>query len=187
MAESKTPTRKIPRVLYASDDSEMSDVETEPIAPPVPPVEPLAESIPEPIKIPESIKKKGRPKKAPEEKAPPKKREHSPVECKYCGKKYTQGYSLDKHINDNRCYVKREQDKAEIERIKSLPPPPPPLNEDKKPKKQKKVVIESESESVVKKPRPKKEKAAPPPPPPAAPAVPLIQSAPKAKYMFKFN
>ena len=194
MSESKTSLRKIPRVLYASDDDEMSEAED--ISPPPPPPVETLESLSEAkasIAAVESIdektpKKKGRPKKAPEEKAPRQKREHSPVECKYCGKKYTQGYSLDKHINDNRCYVKREQDKAEMERIKALPPPPPPVIESKKEKKPRKPPATPviESEPVKKVVRQKKEKVNPPPPP-ATPAVPLIPSAPKAKYMFKFN
>jgi hypothetical protein len=198
MVENKTTSRKIPRVLYASDDEDMSDVELET---PVTPVEtqienPLGEAKELPVApLSEPIRKKGRPKKAPDEnattkKVEPKKREHDPMECKFCGKKYTQSFSLNKHINDNRCYVKREQDKAEIERIKALAtlPPPPP----EKPKKQKKAVIESEVEPVVKKPRQKKEKVLsevkpPQPPPPTAPVVPLVSQAPKAKYLFKFN
>lgn len=176
MSESKTASRKIPRVLYASDDDEMSDVEPETIPVPeaVPESVPTTECLDEPVAV---IKKKGRPKKAPEEKAPRKKREHSPIVCKYCGKNYTQGYSLDKHINDNRCYVKREQDKAEIERLKSLPPPPPaqPIDAvEKKPRKQaapkEKVVREKKRENIR----------------PASPLPVASPVASKPKYMFKF-
>jgi hypothetical protein len=173
MVENKTTSRKIPRVLYASDDDDMSDVEIEtPVTPVETPLSEAKENPVSPVELPlsEPIRKKGRPKKAPlseaKEKAEPKKREHDPMECKFCGKKYTQSFSLNKHINDNRCYVKREQDKAEIERIKALatlPPPPPVIGEkkEKKPRKPPATPIFAslkESEPVKKVVRQKKEK-----------------------------
>ena len=193
MVENKTTSRKIPRILYPSDDEDMSDVESvhnesvaEPIAEPVAPEESASLVVPEPCLV---TKKKGRPPKPREPTEKPRViREKTKVECTYCHRVYTQAFSLDKHINDNRCYVKREQDKKEIEDLKAA------VEKQKgKPKKESKK--EPEPEPIVASVKPKKErkKAEPkletPRPvklPPIPVATQFVPQPQKPKYTFKF-
>ncbi len=194
MVENKTTSRKIPRILYPSDDEDMSDVESvhnEPIAElvaePVAPEDSASLVVPEPCLV---TKKKGRPPKPREATEKPRViREKTKVECTYCHRVYTQAFSLDKHINDNRCYVKREQDKKEIEDLKAAVG-----KQSAKPKKEPK----KEPEPIVvaplpvkpkkerKKTEPKLETPRPVKPPPIPVATQFVPQAQKPKYTFKF-
>lgn len=173
-----TKTRKIPRCLYASDD-DPSDADEPDVAKTLETLEILPPTeLAEPIKEPKVANKEKKQKKEPITKPVRKKKEPSPISCQFCGKQYSFTYALERHINDNRCYVKREKDKEEIEKLRSLPPPPPPVAEPvavpvkEKPKRQRKPSVKKEAPQVREMP---------------PPAAPLIQQQQKAKYLFKFN
>ena len=130
------PTKAKKTVLYSSDPESESDNEeippkselTEPIVTPVnlPKVEPLGKTpeLTEPpfeagLEIGKGKKaKRGRPsvEGAPAVVKPEKK----PLPCSYCGKEYQTLFNLQRHLNDNRCPIKNDQDKKAFEKQQAM-------------------------------------------------------------------
>ena len=197
------PPKAKKTVLYSSEPESESENEeippkpelTEPIGVPVnlPKVEPLGKT-PELTEQPfEAGLEIGKGKKAkrgrPSVEGAPAvvKPEKKPLPCSYCGKEYQTLFNLQRHLNDNRCPIKNDQDKKAFEKqqsmaleviAKSKKEKKEPVEKPKKPRKasasQKKEVQEELPEQPVQK----------------APAVPAPQqfTAPaKPRVMLRFG
>jgi hypothetical protein len=126
------------------------------------------------------------------------KKETQPMQCPHCKKVYSRLFNLNRHLEDNRCVVKRDMDKAEANRLNELALKA--LSDKKKAKLTitNKDVKDSEElpppvPTKVKKPRVKKVKEPveqEQQPQPVAPAVPAPQQftlAPSGPKGIRFN
>lgn len=128
------PPKAKKTVLYSSEPESESENEE------IPPKSELTESIVAPVNLPkvEPLGKSdeltfeagleiGKGKKAKRGRPPVTegatavvKPEKKPLPCSYCGKEYQTLFNLQRHLNDNRCPIKNDQDKKAFEKQQAM-------------------------------------------------------------------
>ena len=128
------PQKAKKTVLYSSDPESESENEE------IPPKSELTEPIVTPVNLPkvESLGKSdeltfeagleiGKGKKAKRGRPPVTegttavvKPEKKPLPCSFCGKEYQTLFNLQRHLNDNRCPIKNDQDKKAFEKQQAM-------------------------------------------------------------------